>query len=150
MQSMDFQNYQAQASGFTVDTVILEVIKKIASGDELAVLSSTLDAIQKLDPGDNRAQLFNQHSTKGNNGNFQTSIATETNGAVALRMSSYYFNTSDSVTNVLWFHFNKSSTDFKYVATGITLDESVYSQVRGDINTKLGSLAKSLVAGIQI
>lgn len=149
IQSFEFTQYEASGESFEVDTAILEVLASIASEDEIAVVSATLGAVQANSLGE-AATLWNAQTHSANQGNFQVGVASDSNGVTVMKLGVFYFTTSDTVTSILGFKFESSSTQFMKAAQVVNLDEEVYSQVRSTVLEKLGANAQKFVADLDI
>lgn len=151
VQEFTFDQYNVGGSSATVDKIVLDVLGAIAVGDELALVTSTLNAVKSLaGSGDNRFVLFDQASHSDSNGNFQISLCTESGGHVAMKIGCFYFSSTEQVTNFLWFGFSSSNSTIYKGGQAVVLDPDVYTQVRPTIITKLGDKAKSFIADLDI
>ncbi|MGE0131452.1 MAG: hypothetical protein AB7U82_25500 [Blastocatellales bacterium] len=150
LQDFSFSRFSAGGTEFSVDEAIIDVLRAIATGDEMAVARETLQAVKNLSNNDGRLVLFEQSSHSLRSGNFQIMAASETDGVVAMRIGTFYFTSSEDVTKLLWFRFTDSSaTIYKGVQT-IVLDEDVYSEVRDDVVDRLGDNAERFVKDLDI
>ncbi|MET8661654.1 hypothetical protein [Streptomyces griseus] len=150
LQGKGFDQWESHSSSFTVDKVFFEVLAALLSGDELLLAESTVKAIQKLADDDERVRVFDSQSSHAKDGKFQVSLCTQTNDAVAMKMAVFYFSTSQSVTNVLWFHFTSSDTSFYKGDRTLTLNEKGYAQVREEVATMLGDRRRSFIRDLEI
>ncbi len=141
---------EAGGQSFDVQDVVLKVLAAIATGNDLQVITETIEAVKALSSDDHRVVLFDSASTKDKKGSFQISAASETDGVVAMKLGGFFFETDTTVTKVLWFRFSKSKTEFYKGAQVISLDEEVYRTIREDVVKKLGDRAKQFVADIDI
>ena len=151
IQGFDFQTYSASSTSFTADKAILEIAAAALTGQEELVVAAVLDGLREnADANKGQLQLFDHQSTSQGQGNFQVSVCNETGGVVSMQNMAFVFDTSDSVTNVLFFHFKSDSTKLQSSAQAQTLDEDVYAQVRAAVIEKLGDQAKSFIASLDI
>lgn len=147
----DLHSYNASSMSFTADKVILEIAAAALTGQEELVVAAVLDGLREnADANKGQLQIFDHQSTSQGQGNFQISACNQTGGVVSMQNMAFVFNTSDNVTNVLFFHFKSDSTSFQSAAQAQTLDDDVYSQVRTAIIDKLGGQAKSFIASLDI
>lgn len=149
-QSFSFSEYQVSGSTFTVDKVVLDVLKAIASENEMAVVQETLKALEALSDKDGKLVLFDSNSHHQGNGNFQIASARETDGDVAVNLGAFYFDSTQNSTKVLFFEFKSSDTKIFKGTESAVLNEEVYSQVRDKIVTKLGGKIAQNVDEIEI
>lgn len=150
IQNFSFMKYQASGSSFLVDKVVLGILGAIASGNEIAIVQQTLNALKSLSNNDNRLVLFDTQSSSQSAGNFQISTANETDGQVAMKLGAFYFSTSQSTTRFLWATFSNSNSSIYQGAQTVTLNGSAYSKVRQQIIDKLGDRARQFVANLDI
>lgn len=150
LQGFDFDKFNASGSTFSVDKVVLDIIAAIATGDEVAILDTTIKAMKSLSNDDNKIVLFETSSHSLTQGNFQLGIATDIGGVVALHLGAFHFHTTQNVTRVLFFGFSSSDTEFNKSVQTISLDQQIYNQVRAAIVQKLGDKAKRFVQQLDI
>jgi hypothetical protein len=150
LQSFDFTRYQASGMEFTADKVVLEILSAIATGNDLAVVTATMDALNKLGADDPAVRLFETQSHSAQRGSFQISGASESDGVVVLKIGAFYFSTSEDVTRVLWFKFKSAQTQMYKGSQVMNLDDQVYEQVRQAVLDKLGDKAVTFVKNLNI
>ena len=150
LQSFEFTEYQASGATFEVDKAVLEILAAIASQDQIAVATETMNALKSLGDSDGKLVLFSSASSSLGSGSFQISAVTETNGAVAMGLGAFYFNSTQSTTRFLWFTYDSSDMDLFKSAQSITLNLQIYDKVRQAVVDKLGSNAVSFVADLDI
>ena len=150
LRGFEFTLYEASGAEFTADKVILEILKAIATGNDLAVVAATMEALNSLGNDSPTVKVFETNSHTASSGNFQISVAAENDGIVGMKLGAFYFMTTQTVTRVLWFRFQSSSTKFYKGNQVAALDEEVYAKVRQTVVEKLGDAAKKLVADLEI
>jgi hypothetical protein len=150
IQGYNWSKYDSSKISFTMDEAVLEIAAAALTGDEAAVIAATLDALRKLPKQDGRLQLFNHSASSEKEGNFQISVCSETDGAVAMRTMAFFYSTDQQSTDVLFFSFNSSSTSLTKSVQGQTLNSQVYTTVRDAVLTKLGDNAKLFVLDLDI
>lgn len=150
IQNFSFTKYNSQNASFTMDKVVLEILAAVASGDEIAVVQATNDALKKLKQNDGRLVLFETSSHSASSGNFQICVANEAGGILTMKIGAFYFSTTQQVTNVLWFSFGSSSTSMYKGAQTISLNKQIYATVRAQIVAKLGEKANRFVRELDI
>lgn len=150
IQQWDFTRFKASGSTFTVESVIADVLAAIATGDDKKIVEETINAVKALDKGDGRLVIWDQNSTSLNKGNFQISACSESDGVLVMKLGAFHFNTSETVTGVLWFQFSTSNTEFFKGGQTVNLNEEVYAQVREAVLTKLGKNAQDFVGNLDI
>jgi hypothetical protein len=150
LRGFEFTKYETSGTDFTADKVILDILKAVATGNDLAVVAATMEALNSLAEGSDALKIFETSSHTASAGNFQVSVATEQDDVVAMKIGGFFFQTTQTVTRVLWFRFSTASTLFYKSSQVGALDEKVYEQVRDAVIEKLGINAKKLVRDIEI
>jgi hypothetical protein len=151
IQNFQFSEFNAAASDFSADQVILQVMSAIGTGDEIAAGVAVINALKSLSDGDGRLVLFDTNSHEAHNGNFQVTVATkDENQNTVVKMGAFFFKSTDTVTRFLWFKFNSVSTHFWQAGEAITLDTDIYAAVRATIVEKLGVNAQNYVKNLSI
>ena len=151
IEGFEFDRYTASGSTLSMDEAVLEIIGALATGNEVAVLTATLDAMRNLSNDDKRIVLFDSHGSQSSYGNFQVYPCSQSpNGDVSLTLGAFYFKGTQKNTNFLFFHWSSSSTHLYKGVQKAVLNTEVYAAVRSSIVAKLGDNAVSLVASIDI
>jgi len=147
--SYAFINLNSSASKFTIDQAVLHILKSILSGDALQAVQDAIDSIKDLQTQDRRFAIFERNSHSAGAGNFQVNEVGETSGGnVQMSFSGYNFQSTDQVTNVLWFHFDSNSTRLSATRTTMLLNEAVYGRVRDAVQNRLVAYAGDYIGGV--
>lgn len=149
-QGFNWQKYKSQQMSFTMDEAVLEIAEAALTGQEELVIAATLDAMRKLPKKDGRLTLFDHSASSDKAGNFQISVCSEENGAVAMKTMAFYFDAEEQSTTVLFFNFSSASTTLNQSTVAQTLNSQVYAQVRSAVLEKLGDKAKNFVLDLDI
>ena len=150
LQSFEFSEYQAHGATLEVDKAVLEILAAIASQDQIAVATETMNALKALSSDDGKVVLFSTASSSLGSGSFQINAVNETNGAVAMGLGAFYFNSTQSTTRFLWFTYDSSDMDLFKAAQSVTLNLQIYDKVRQAVIDKLGQNATTFVADLDI
>jgi hypothetical protein len=146
-----FRSLRSNQARFTMDSVILRLFKGLLSGDELETLQAAMEAVKALDEGDRRLRIFSQNAAQGAAGNFQmTNVGVSSGGTLSMKLGAFQFNTSSSVTNILWWSYSGNETSMKVMSTTFVLNEQVYSRIRDAVLNKLGTRATQYIGGLEI
>jgi len=149
--SFRFANLHTTAQRFTIDQVILKLVANFLSGDEISVLKDTMEAMKALETEDRRFRIFERNAKSQSSGNFQVdSVGTSADGTLSLKLGAYAFETTTTVTNVLWFSFSGNSTSLKTTKSTFVLNETVYARIRDAIVDKLGNRALDYIGGLEL
>jgi hypothetical protein len=149
--SFRFANLHTTAQRFTIDQVILKLVSNFLSGDEINVLKDTMDAMKALESDDRRFTIFERNAKSQGTGNFQVdSVGASADGTLSLKLGAYAFETTTTVTNVLWFSFSGNSTSLKTTKSTFVLNETVYARIRDAVVDKLGNRALDYIGGLEL
>ncbi|WP_010216767.1 hypothetical protein [Sphingomonas sp. PAMC 26621] len=144
------QSDQSQGE-FRMDQAALAVITSIATGNQLAVLKSSIDALGKLADGSGAITIFDYHSSTDLAGNFQLgSVELGQNGTLSMAFGGFYFKTNDHRKNFLFFHWGKQEVDFWTAAEKMSFNVALYGTVRDKVKARLGAAATSYVDEIPL
>lgn len=150
IQAFDFTEFKAGGAQFSVDEVVLKILAAIATQNDIAIVAETIEALKGLSDDDGRVVLFNSDTHELNKGNFQIGVASESDGVAVMKLGTFYFSTSETVTRVLWFRFKSADTSFYKGAQTVNLNEDVYGQVCQAVIDKLGDKAQTFVRDLPI
>ncbi len=151
LQSFSFARYEESGVTLKMDKAALEIIAAIASGNEAAVLTSTLDALSKLDPGDPAFTLFDANGSSGEGGNFQLgTCSADPSGNVSMALGAFYFETTVHQGRFLFWSWETKDINLYTGGQNVVLNEQIYATVRQLVIDKLGDRAKTFVAGLDI
>lgn len=127
------------------------IIAAVATGNQLAILKSTLDALKNMAGDSRQIQLFDFNVSVATGGNFQIGAAeASSNGAIAMATGAFYYRSNDSRKNVLFFGWGSNEIEMWASAQKMTLDPTFYASLRDPVRKRLGTTSAALVAGIPI
>jgi hypothetical protein len=152
IQQTDFREYHDAAKGFKAHEAILEVAGTLLAGapTALAVLTSTLQALQRA--GDNQPwiTLFDQESRSANAARFQVStVAGDESGAVIF-LNAFGLEATADLTQVLFFRFHSNEVKIQYNEGKATIVAQVLGAVREPIAEKIAAHANRYIAGLPV
>lgn len=150
VQSFDFLKYNASGDSFTVNSVVVDVLKAIATGNEIAIVAQSLDALKALSGDDGRLVLWDSSTHSASAGNFQLGVASMSGGNVIMKLGTFYFSTTESTTSFLWFSYSSTEMSLYKGGQSIVLNEEIYSKVRQTVIDKLGKAAQDFVGNLDI
>lgn len=149
--SFNFNKYTSSGVTVQMDKEVLNILTAAMSGNELAVLTATINALKNGDPNSKEVTLFDSNGSSGENGNFQLSTASlDPNKNVQMSLGTFYFKASEHHTRFLFWSWDTKSLDMYGGSQSVILNEQIYSSVRAAIITKLGDKAQKYVADIDI
>ena len=149
--SFEFEQYKAGGAKTYMDEVVIKILAAIATGNEIAVVTETLNALKGMSDADSRIVLFSQQSATSSSGSFQVyPVEQSPNGDVSMALGAFYFSATHHEVKFLFFGFGSTDTSIYKGAQKTVLNQNVYSKVRPDISSKLGDNAVNLVASIDL
>jgi hypothetical protein len=145
-----FAEFKAEGATFSVDEVVLKILKAFATQNDIAVVMETVEALKSLADKDRRLVLFERTTHTSRNGNFQIAASAESDGVAVMKIGSFYFTTSQTVTRILWMEFKGTDTSLYQAGQTCELNSEVYAKVREAVVRKLGDNAYKFIAEIEI
>jgi hypothetical protein len=150
IQNFDFTAFSSGGADFSVNKELIAVLLAICTGDEAALVQTSVAAINSLGDSDNRVVLFERSSHNIHQGYFQICAAGQSGPNAVMKVGGFKFNASQNVTRVLFFRFSSASSSFFKGTETVVLNNDIYSRVRQQIVDKLGSAATTFVANLDI
>ena len=151
IQQSDFTRYQKKGRNLEVHEAILEVAAAMlgAAPAALALVTTTLKALQKMSKDSPWIQLFDRESQSANTARFQIS-AVESDGHQGFRVSSMAFglDAKSDVTQVLFFKFRSDDVTLFHQDGRATINEAVLAGVRAPIAAKLTAFANEFIKAL--
>ena len=152
-QQTNMQKYHAKTEGFQVHEAVLDVAATLLTGSPaaLAVLASTIKALQKMDQGSPWITVFNRESRSANTAHFQVStVDRDPTGDLFIALMSFGLEATAKVTQVLFFKFHKNDTKIENNAGKATINAMVLAGLRPAISQKLVAHAADYVGQLEI
>ncbi|TYP75292.1 hypothetical protein [Aquimarina intermedia] len=150
MEQHNFKNFETDSSIFEIEKAILGIISAALTGNQLAIVVKTLEALKSLNDNDSRFVAFEKNTHGLNEGSFQLGMATENNGAVAVTLSAFLLKTDNRIKKILFFKSGKDETRMDYYLTKMTLLESKFDQARPFILKKLNDDIDDYISNLDI
>lgn len=146
-----FDTYTSGGSTVEMDKAVLNILAAIATGNELAMVAATMEALKGLGDDSKQMTIWDAKASNGSNGTFQIMPVDKLqNDDVVMVLTGMQFNASTSHSRFLWWSWSSTSIKIQRAANRFVLNEDVYSQVRQAIIDKLGDRAQLLVADIPL
>lgn len=146
-----FDTYRSGGTTVRMDEAVLTILANIATGNEIAVVAASMEALGKLSDDSKQMTVWDSKSSSGNKGNFQIMpCSQEDNGDVTMVLSGMQFTANHSESRFLWWSWSSDSIDISRAAARFVLNEDVYPTVRQTILDKLGERATKYVAEVPL
>ena len=69
---------------------------------------------------------------------------------VAMKLGAFYFTTGTAITKVLWFKFSSKQSSLYQSSQSVTLNSGVYTNIRSDVEEKLGNRTRQFLASLEL
>ena len=151
IQDFKFEEYKAPGETIQISKAIVNILSDAVTPSELSVVEKVMESL-KSPANDPWWEVFSLKSSgPSSNGNLQVLLCkVDTSGQVLMVLCAFYFSASSAEDKWFWFNY-PSSKIHMYKATQIlTLDMSVYDQVRDEVIKKLGDNVKKFIGDLKI
>jgi hypothetical protein len=153
----NYARYHASQQRFTMDKVGLEIVESaiiaaaLPGPASLAMLKVAKDAIAALSKKEGPLGLFERQTKMHRGGNFRiASCAESEDGDVSIAMGAVAFHSALSVTNVLFWEWNKTDVETYKGENYLTLNSRLYSGHRDLVRQKLADKVKAAIEEFDI
>lgn len=147
----DFSDYKISGTTVQMDKVVLEILAAVATGNEIAIVNRTLDALSKLDGDSKQLTIWDSNASDASKGNFQIYPVSQTpENSVVMIMTGMQFDATTTHGRFLFWSWSSTSIKIRTAASRFELNRDVYDQVRAAIIKKLGDKAEIFVADLPI
>lgn len=146
-----FDRKEHSEGKFKMSQEVIAIISAIATGNQLLVLKSALNALSNLADDSKQISLFDFSVSLEIGGNFQIGAA-EANGdtSVAMAMGAFYYRSDDQRKNILFFSWGSHDVQMWTSAQQLTLDTTFYAPLRDTVRSRLGAKSEEFIANIPI
>jgi len=128
-----------------------EIISAVASGGQTVILTAALKALRGQADDSQQIKLFDFHSSVDFGGNFQMgAVQKADNGAVSVSLGAFHYKSVDNRKGFLFIRWGKQTVNFWASAQTITLNQTLYAQVRETVAEALGASDKSLISDVKL
>ena len=111
---------------------------------------SVLNGLAEMDKDQPWITLFEQESQRAKANQFQISYATADGGTPRMTLACFELDASHSVTQVLFFKFAQSHAKLTHFEVKLSMNESVFTQLKPVVAGRIGEYVTDYVAGIEI
>lgn len=150
-EGLSFKQTDSDTGNFDMSKHVLGVIAAVATGNQLAILNSAIDALSNMADSEQQIRWFDFSTTVDVGGNFQLGAAESAgDGIVSMALGAFYYRSSDRRKNALFFKWGRNEIDMWVGAQKMTLDTSFYAQFRELIRGRLGTTTTDFLARVPI
>ena len=140
IQDKGFAEYQEKSDTFDAHEAIIEVATTLLAGapGALALIKTTLGALQKLSADSPWITLFNRESQSAKTARFQISLVEpDDNARLLLTLIAFGLEAKSTLTQVLFFKFHKNDVTLRHNSGKVTIDAALLAAVRDQVSGKL-------------
>jgi hypothetical protein len=130
-----FAEYHEKSDSFQAHEAILEVAAGLMAGSPaaLALVATTLKALQKMDQDSPWITLFNRESHSAKTARFQIGLAEEDAAdGLLLSLTSFGLEARSNVTQVLFFKFRSNDVTLQHHSGKVTINAAAGGGAPGD------------------
>jgi hypothetical protein len=150
MPTFAFDDYTSGGTTVNMDKAVLGILGAIATGNEIAVVAATMEALKSQSAGSKPINIWNANASGGNAGNFQILPCASVSGTVVMIMVAMQFAARTSHGGFLWWTWSSTDINIKRAAYRIELNANLYQDLRAKVKTKLGDRAASFIDDLSI
>jgi len=140
IQDKSFAAYEEKSRDFEAHKAILELAAVLLAGTPgaLAVLKTTLEALEKMAGDSPWIILYERESRSANTARFQVSLVNQDeNAPFLLSLIAFGLEAKSAVKQVLFFKFRKNEVKLQHHSGKVTINAPVLASVREQITQRL-------------
>lgn len=146
-----FKEYKSSGTTVNLDKAVLEIAGAIATGNDLAILTATMGALETLGDDSAPMRIWEAGAESQGNGTFQIMPCSMAgNGNVIMILTGMQFKATHHEGRFLWWSWSSDNIKIQSAVAKAELNNDVYSIVRNDIIKKLGDRATTFVADLPL
>ena len=136
---------------FRMDKSALAVIAAIATQNQIAVLTQSIEALESLADEDGALRLFDFQTANELGGNFQIgAVQKAPNGLLSMALGAFYFRAAERRRRFLFFKWGEKQVNMFTAAQKMTFNATLYAASREPIRARLGAEALSFIEAIEL
>lgn len=152
-QQAHLQRYQTSGDGFEAHEAVLDVAATLLTGapTALALVTSTVKALQKMDAGNPWVTIFNRESRSANTAHFQVStVDRDPNGELFVALTAFALEARQRITQVLFFKFRENDVEIENHAGKASINAVLLAGLRAQISQKLLTHSNDYLGKLEI
>jgi hypothetical protein len=151
VQEHGFAEYTERADNFDAHKAILSVAATLLGPvpGALALITSTLTALQSMDENKPWITIFNRESQKAETARFQIGLAQQDEaGDFSVTVMAFGLEAKDTVTQVLFFRARSSEATLRHYLGRVTINTAVLDGIRDGMKAKLINHAQEYISAL--
>jgi hypothetical protein len=140
VQNRDFAEYKERTKNFETHKAILAVASVVfgAAPAALALVTTTLEALHKMNEDSPWITLFNRHSQTAQAARFQiTLVEQKEEGQFSVSLMAFTLKAQQVVTQVLFFRALASDVTLRHASGQVTINTTVLDGIRAGLKEKI-------------
>lgn len=153
IQDRGFAEYHENSESFEAHKAIIDLATALLAGapGALALVKTTLEALQKMSADSPWITLFNRESQSANTARFQVSLVGEDDkGQLLLSLMAFGLEARKTLTQVLFVKFHSNDVTLNHHSGKVTINARVLESVRDQIANKLVAYSNDYVAALDV
>jgi len=153
MTSKQFSTYEDHGKEANVHQAIIQVATALlgAGTTGLALVITTLNAMQKMNADSPWITIFKRESHKLNAQTFQIAIVEQTLlGQTTVTMMAFTLNVSSAMNQILFFKFHENDVTLKNCSGSVAINDGILTAIRSDLQKKVQNRAVGFVASLDV
>ncbi len=153
VQQMGFREYGGELDGLETHEAVRRAAAALLAPHPaaLAVLASTLDALQAMDRDSPWITIFDRESRDTKTTHFQIALADRlSNGSLVMHLLAFSLQASAKITQVLFFKLKKKRVKLQQNSGQAIVDVGLLSSIRGALKTKLAERVTAFIATVDL
>lgn len=151
VQETNFAEYREASQNFEAHKAILAVATALmgAAPAGLALLKTTLEALQSMDADNPWITIFSRESQSARVARFQVSLAEQApDGQFIVRTMAFALKAQSEITQVLFFKARSSEAQLRHYSGNVTINTGVLDSVAADLKAKLAAHARDFIRAL--
>lgn len=134
-----------------MDKEALQIISAIATGNQLAVITKSIEALGAMADEDGAIDLFEFQSSNVLGGNFQVgAVEKGANDLLSIALGAFYFRATERKKKFLFFKWRRKEVEFFTAAQRMVFNPGIYAVSREVVKERLQATAKTFIANIPL
>jgi len=147
----DFAIWNQQGQDLDVHKAIIAVLATVLGPavTALAIVTSTLDALQSMEPDSPWITLFSRESQHAEQAHFQvTAVSVGDDGQPFVTLAAFSVQANATTTQVLFFRWRASNAVLRHCSSKVSIDEGVAAAIRGPLRDKVAAHAADFIKAL--
>ena len=150
VEGCDVKTFSAKAGTVEIQSVIIDILTAAFGADLVQMVRKTMESIKTLADSNGKLAAFENNTHSESNGSFQVAIVTQAGGAVSINLGTFLIVSTNKIKHILFINFSNDEAELQYASGKLTLDQTVYGNIRNLVRQKLSGRLTEFVSEIPI